>query len=119
METNSNDQSENITKKWEFIFSSAITLCPILLGILLWNWLPNEMAVRFSMDNEAISYSSKGFAVFGIPIMMFICHLLCIIPLIIDSDKDKTPRKVALLLLWIVPVFSVLLNGWILLYPLF
>ena len=118
MKANRNDNSENITNKREYILSSAITLCPILIGILLWNILPDEMAVRFSMDNEAISYSSKGFAVFGIPIMMFVCHFLCIIPLIIDPEKDKTPRKVALLLLWIIPVFSLFLNGWILLYPL-
>lgn len=105
-------------RKSEIIISFVIVLCPTLLGILLWKQLPDEIAVRFSMNNEAISYSPKGFAVFGIPIMMFVCHLFCILPIIIDPKNNQISRKLVLLLIWIIPILSTFLNGYILLYVL-
>ena len=114
------DSSGNNAKagKLEFLITSMVTLCPILIGLLLWNKLPDEMAVRFSMNGDKLGYSSKGFAVFGIPIMMFVCHLFCIVPLMIDPKNNKISRILMLLLLWIVPVLSLLLNGGLFLYAL-
>lgn len=104
--------------KSEYMITSAVVLCPMLIGILLWNQLPDEIAVRFSSNNEALSYSSKGFAVFGIPIMLFVCHFFSMVPMIIDPKNNQIPRKLAMLLIWCVPVISLPLCGGMLLYSL-
>ena len=104
--------------KSEGIITSAIVLCPMLIGILLWNRLPDEMAVRFSANNEVLSYSPKGFAIFGIPIMLFVCHFFCMLPMIIDPKDTKISRKTVLLLIWVTPIISLPTCGGLLLYSL-
>ena len=104
--------------KSEGIITSAIVLCPMLIGILLWNKLPDEMAVRFNANNEVLSYSPKGFAIFGIPIMLFVCHFFCMLPMIIDPKDTKISRKIVLLLIWITPLISLPTCGGLFLYSL-
>lgn len=41
------------------ILTSIIILLPILVGIVLWNKLPDTMATHFGIDNEANGFSSK------------------------------------------------------------
>ena len=104
--------------KSEGIITSAVVLCPILIGIMLWNRLPDEMAVRFSSNNEVLSYSSKGFVIFGIPIMLFVCHFFCMLPMIIDPKDTKIPRKMVLLLIWTTSIISLPTCGALLLFSL-
>lgn len=112
------DRNNPLLRKSECIITSAVVLCPMLIGILLWNRLPGEIAVRFNMNNEVLSYSPKGFAVFGIPIMMFVCHFFCMLPMIVDPKNTKISRKMVLMLIWCVPVISLSLCSGLFLYSL-
>lgn len=112
------ERNNPVLSKSEGIITSAVVLCPMLVGILLWNRLPDEIAVRFNTNNEVLSYSSKGFAVFGIPIMMFICHFFCMLPMIIDPKDTKISRKLVLLIIWITPIISLPTCSGLLLYSL-
>ena len=44
------------TNKKTLILTSIVILLPILIGILLWNKLPDSMAIHFNFDNEADGY---------------------------------------------------------------
>ena len=61
-------------KYW--LITSAITLLPIILGLLLWDQLPDKLPTHFGVDGAADGWGSKGFAVFGIPAMWLIFHLI-------------------------------------------
>lgn len=61
-------------KYW--LITSAITLLPIILGLLLWDQLPDKLPTHFGIDGAADGWSGKGFAVFGIPAMWLIFHLI-------------------------------------------
>ena len=61
-------------KYW--LITSAITLLPIILGLLLWDQLPDKLPTHFGVDGAADGWSGKGFAVFGIPAMWLIFHLI-------------------------------------------
>ena len=113
-----NESNNAPLSKSEGIITSAVVLCPILIGVLLWNRLPDEMAVRFNTNNEVLSYSSKGFVIFGIPIMLFVCHFFCMLPMIIDPKDTKISRKIVLLVIWITPVISLPTCGGLLVYSL-
>ena len=39
------------TNKKTLILTSIVILLPILIGILLWNKLPDSMATKFGLDN--------------------------------------------------------------------
>ena len=112
------ERNNLLLSKSDRVMTSAVVLCPMLIGVLLWNRLPDEMAVRFNTNNEVLSYSSKGFVIFGIPIMLFVCHFFCMLPMIIDPKDTKISRKIVLLVIWITPVISLPTCGGLLVYSL-
>lgn len=89
------------------ILTSIIILVPILVGLVLWNKLPDTMATHFGIENEANRFSSKLFAVVGIPIILLAIHLLCAITIAKDPRKQNISHKMYSLVLWIVPCVSI------------
>ena len=58
--------------KRTLIITSLVTLVPMLVGICLWDQLPDVMATHFGFDNEPNGWTSKAFTVFGIP--SYLCY---------------------------------------------
>ena len=50
--------------KWkQIVITSLICLCPIVFGLILWDKLPESMAIHFNINNEADNFASKEFTV--------------------------------------------------------
>lgn len=95
--------------KNNIILTSVITLLPIVAGMILWDRLPNEIATHFGTNNQPDSYSSKAFAVFGLPLLMLGLHLLCIFITNADPKKQNISDKAIGVVLWIIPLTSLIL----------
>ena len=104
--------------KHEIIITSILTLCPIILGLILWDQLPDRVATHFDINNVPTGWSSKGFAVFGIPSILFLLHIFCIAATRFDPKNKNVSRKLIAVIIWIVPVISIVVNGAILLYAI-
>lgn len=104
--------------KHEIIITSILTLCPIILGLILWDQLPDRVATHFDINNVPNGWSSKGFAVFGIPSILFLLHIFCIAATRFDPKNKNVSRKLIAVIIWIVPVISIVVNGAILLYAI-
>ena len=52
------------------MITSAVILMQMLVGVLLWNRLPETMATHFDFHNEPNGWSSRTFAVFGMPLVL-------------------------------------------------
>ena len=59
--------------------TSVITLLPVFIGLFLWNQLPDSVATHFGLNNQPDGYSSKAFAVFGLPLILLAVHLVCVV----------------------------------------
>lgn len=92
------------------IVSSIVTLLPIVAGLILWNQLPEQMPTHWNASGEIDGWSSKPFAVFGLPLIMVAAQWLCMLGTSADPKKENHPAKVLHLVLWIIPVLSVALN---------
>ena len=92
-------------KYW--LVTSAITLVPILLGLLLWNRLPDQLPTHFGVDGAADGWSGKGFAVFGIPLMMLGFHFVIYFATRLDKQNRGHNEKVMNLVGLIFPVMSI------------
>ena len=92
-------------KYW--LVTSAITLVPILLGLLLWNKLPDRLPTHFGVDGAADGWSGKGFAVFGLPLMMLGFHLVICFATRLDKHNRGHNEKVMNLVGLIFPVMSI------------
>lgn len=101
--------------KFEIAITSILTLCPIILGLLLWSQMPDMVATHFNIHNEPDGWSSKEFAVFGIPLFLFVAHWICIAATFCDPKNKNISRKLIIVILWIMPVVSMVTNGSVLL----
>lgn len=103
------------TNKKTLILTSAVILLPILIGILLWNKLPDSMAVKFGLDNVPEGYREKWFAVIITPFFLLAVHLIVAMIMAADPRKKNISSKVYGIIMWIVPATSLALAA--IIYP--
>lgn len=93
------------------IATSLVTLSPIVIGLILWDKLPEEIATHFGISGEPDGYSSKVFAVFVLPLIMLVLHLICILATKLDPKMENLTHKNLKLVVWIIPALSLILMG--------
>jgi len=98
---------KKIDKK-TLLVTSIITLLPIVVGLLLWDKLPDMIPTHFGMDGTPNGWSSKPFTVFGLPALMLFFHWLCLGVTSVDPKYDNINDKVLGIVVWICPVISLL-----------
>jgi uncharacterized membrane protein len=92
--------------KKTMIIASIVTILPVLIGIICWNRLPDVMATHFGMNNEADGFSSKAFAVFGLPMILLAVLWVGAFVTAHDPKRQNISPKMFSLMLWIAPVSS-------------
>ena len=97
------------------IITSIVTILPVLIGIICWNRLPDVMATHFGMNNEANGFSSKAFAVFGIPAILLAVLWIWAFVTSHDPKRQNISPKMFSLTVWIAPVTSLVVAA--ILYP--
>jgi len=100
------------------IITSIIILLPMVAGLILWNQLPDEMATHFDSNGEANGWSSKPFAVIGLPFILLALHWFCVFFTGTDPKKQNIQDKMMIIVLWICPVVSIVGSGSIYVYAL-
>ena len=97
--------------KWKtFIITSLVCLLPILFGLSLWNKLPETMAIHFNVYGEADNFASKGFVVFGLPVMMVVLQGVSCLIYDLNSHKYGERKKFENVTKWIIPLITVALQ---------
>ena len=89
------------------ILTSIIILLPILAGVMLWDTLPAQIPTHWNAVGEIDGWSSKAFAVFGLPCLMLGMQWLCVLGTAADPKKVNHSEKILHLVFWIIPVISV------------
>lgn len=95
--------------KLKILISSLITLIPVLTGCILWNRLPDTVATHFDTSSAANGWSSKPFAVFGIPVIMVGLHLLCLFLTSVDPKYKNIGKKPLGIVFWIIPTTTLVM----------
>ena len=88
------------------IITSIVTILPVLIGIICWDHLPDVMATHFGMNNEANGFSSKAFAVFGLPLVLLAVLWVGAFVTAHDPKRQNISLKMFSLMLWIAPAIS-------------
>ena len=90
--------------------TSVIILLPVLVGVLLWNRLPERVPVHWGV-NGADGWSSRAFAVFGLPLFLLAAHWLCLWITDRDNRHKGQSQKILRLIPWLIPVLSLFGSG--------
>lgn len=79
--------------KTTIIITTLITLLPIVIGLFLWNKLPDTLATHWGSDGTANGWSSKTFSVFGMPLILTAIHVLCLFVTLNDPEEKEYPQE--------------------------
>lgn len=101
--------------KGTLVLTTIVTLIPILIGLLLWNQLPEKIPTHWNANGEIDGWSSKAFAVFALPLFLEAVHWISILGTAADPKAHAQSPKILNLVLWICPSVSSLMSA--LIYP--
>ena len=93
--------------KFKINISFLITVIPLIIGLILWNKLPDRIATSFGMNGNATGYSSKLFAVLGLPLILLALNFVCIFATSADPKVKNINKALFSIIISIVPASSV------------
>ncbi len=105
--------------KWKILIATCfVCLASMLIGIILWDKLPQSIAIHFDINGIPDRYASKAFAVFGLPLLMVLLQIICCIINDINAKKFGDRPKLERATKWIIPIMTILLQGITFMYAL-
>lgn len=96
--------------KATLIITSLVLLIPVLVGLILWDKLPEQIPTHWGIHGEVDGWSSKSTAVFLLPCIMLGIHWLGLLATKLDPKKEAYTAKMLSLVLWITPALSLLIS---------
>ena len=98
-----------MTNKKKVVIGTLLTLLPVLIGLLLWNKLPERIPTHFDVNGVADSYSSRLFTVVGLPVFLAGVEMLVGFMTISDPKQKNINRKMFNIGIFTVPVISIIM----------
>ena len=92
--------------KTQLLITSVVILIPIIIGLFLWNELPDRMVTHWNGNGEPDGWSSKGFAVFGMPLILLAAHWVSIFFTTYDPRNKNQNRKLLDVIILLMPITS-------------
>ena len=100
------------------VITSLICLVPILMYLLVWDKLPEQMPIHFDNSGNADNYSSKAFASVGLPLVILALNVFINIIVEADPKNSNLGKKVKFLIKWTFPVISIIINSTVIMFCL-
>lgn len=97
--------------KKTLIIATLLCLLPILFGVALWDRLPDPMPTHFDANGEIDGWSSKPFAVFGLPLFLVAIEWFCVLASSADPRRKNLSPKVLTITLYIVPIIALVTSA--------
>ena len=98
------------TKK-TLILTTLVCLLPLIVGALVYSRLPEQVATHFDLHGNPDGWSSRAFAVFGLPGILLAVNLLMPFLLRADPKHENMSGALVNIVIWTVPVVSLLCSG--------
>lgn len=97
--------------KKTLILTTILLLLPMLAGLLLWNRLPEQVPMHWNFEGEVDDWGSRAMLVFFLPLFMIAIQWICILATAADPKNKQQADKPIRLVLWLVPVISLITHG--------
>jgi uncharacterized membrane protein len=91
------------------LLTSVIALLPMIVGIVLWNKLPDPLATHFNFNGKPDGYTSKWMTVFIIPLFLVLVEWVSAFFTVHSPKAEHISNKIFTLVLWIIPCVSLMM----------
>lgn len=96
--------------KGTLILTTAILMLPMVIGLIVWNKLPEQVPMHWNAAGEVDGWGSKSMLVFFFPLFMVAVQWCCVLATSLDRRSKGINGKVEQLVLWICPFISLLVH---------
>lgn len=96
--------------KGVLLLTTAVMLLPVVVGLLLWNILPEQVPMHWNAAGEVDGWGSRVMVVFGLPLFAMGIHWLCVLATCADPKSKELDGKALGLVLWICPSILLLVS---------
>lgn len=97
--------------KWQLTISLAVILLTILVGVILWDFLPDKLAIHCGTDGQYNGWNNKQLAVFLPSAVILLIHWLCALVSAVDPKNKKQSSKAFRMTFWINTILLVFSCG--------
>ena len=97
--------------KRKLLLSCLVILLPILVGLLLWNKLPDNMTTHWGADGAADGQGSKAMVVFLPSSILLAVHIFALVITGLDKNIHNQTKKAQAIIFWIIPCLSLFVGG--------
>jgi len=105
--------------KWKtLIITCFVCLAPIFLGVALYNELPEQIAIHFDINNNPDNFAPKGFAVFGLPVVLVLFQFFSCVVVDLAQAKSGKEDKLSRIGKWVIPAVSLIIYPTTIFYSL-
>ena len=106
---------KNLSALWRehkmlLILTSCVILLQTLVGVLLWDKLPDRIATHFDMNSQPDGWSSKAFTVFGMPLILLALHWICLEVSCLPGEQKAYGKKLRYVMFLTVPAVALLMT---------
>ena len=98
------------SNKGTLILTTAILLLPMVIGLILWNKLPEQIPMHWNVAGEVDGWGSKGMLVFYLPLFIVGLQWVCALATSHVPEGKGINWKISKLVLWICPYVSLLIH---------
>ena len=91
------------------LLTSIVCLLPLILSAVVYNDLPEQIAVQWSAGGNPQNYVPKAAAAFGLPFLFMAINIFSNVRLLNDPKKVGASQTARMIMLWVVPFASLVL----------
>ena len=95
------------------IIGNLVILTPVIVGLVFYNQLPNQVAIHFNVEEQANGFMNRNLAIVVLPFIALVIYNL-----LFSFFKQITIPFLKEFMLWLIPIFSVVIQGLILTFAL-
>ena len=95
------------------VIGNLVILTPVIVGLVFYNQLPNRVAIHFNVEEQANGFMDRNLAIVVFPLIALVIYNL-----LFSFFKQITISYFKEFMLWLIPIFSVVIQGLILTFAL-
>lgn len=93
------------------VISTLLCFVPMLLALVFYDKLPDQMPIHFNAAGEVDNFASKAVACFALPGGLAVVNIIVHFALNADPKKDNAKGVVRAIGLWTIPIISIVVNA--------
>ena len=90
------------------MLSSIVCLLPLILSIMVYNDLPDQVAIHWDISGNPDNHLPKAIAAFGMPFLFAVLNIVSKMRLYNDPKRADASLTIRTIVAWIIPITSVI-----------